>query len=303
MAYLRGVTRERERLSREIKRIRNATRLLELYGLGTYTGMRQTGKLMSMVTTRPKGGASTKFKNVVARAWFVFPEGKLKEKLRNVGLAHFRFYPIELTVRRGDTVVQVGATPHGGTFRMSRIVGKQGRVIAIEPDERNLRGLSDRIRRGGFRNITVVPKGAWSSRGTQTLSLSPHPADQKIDIPGVWHDAQLKPENYLSSAQIEVDTIDNILHGLGVHHVDFVRITINGAELEALKGMEDTLASKPRLWVKAHALKDGQPLNKSIRAFLAARGFVVYLTKAEGALVSKEFVRQEDIYAVGSQGQ
>ena len=40
---------------------------------------------------------------------------------------------------------------------------------------------------------------------------------------------------------IEVDKLDNILRELGIVNVDFITIEINGAEIEALEGMRETL--------------------------------------------------------------
>jgi len=234
---------------------------------------------------------------VTRKVWFGFPEGRLKERLRRLGLRFFKRFPIELTLRKGETIVQVGAQPGGELLRLAQIVGERGRVIAIEPEPANVEGLRKTLEKNSAKNVTIIPKGAWSGKGKQRLLLSPHPGDHKINVSGVLHDNDLKPENYQSFAEIEVDTVDNILRTLGINRVDYVKITINGAELEVLKGMEETLRGDLRLWVKGHALKDGQPLHKAIASFLKERGFSVQIAKGEGAPVSKDFVRKGDIYA------
>jgi FkbM family methyltransferase len=233
----------------------------------------------------------------ITKVWFGFPEGRLKERLRRLGLRFFKRFPIELTLCKGETIVQVGATPRGEVLKMARIVGERGRIIVIEPEPANVEGLRKTLEKNSLKNITIIPKGAWSEKGKQRLLLSPRPGDHKIEISGVLHDNDLRPENYQSFAEIEVDTVDNILRALSIGHVDYVKITINGAELEVLKGMEETLRGDLRLWVKGHALKDGQPLHKAIASFLKERGFSVQITKGEGAPISKDFVRKGDIYA------
>jgi FkbM family methyltransferase len=234
---------------------------------------------------------------VTRKVWFEFPEGRLKERLRRLGLRFFKRFPIELTLRKGETIVQIGAQPGGELLRLAQIVGERGRVIAIEPEPANVEGLRKTLEKNSVKNVIIIPKGAWSGKGKQRLLLSPHPGDHKITVPGVLHDNDLKPENYQSFAEIEVDTVDNILRTLGINRVDYVKITINGAELEVLKGMEETLRGDLRLWVKGHALKDDQPLHKAIASFLKERGFYVQIAKGEGTPVSKDFVRKGDIYA------
>lgn len=234
---------------------------------------------------------------VTRKVWFGFPEGRLKEQLRRLGLRFFKRFPIELTLRKGETVVQVGAQPRGELLRLAQIVGEKGRVIAIEPEPANVEGLRKTLEKNSVKNVTIIPKGTWSERGKQRLLLSPHPGDHKINVPGVLHDNDLRPENYQSFAEIEVDTVDNILRTPGINRVDYVKITINGAELEVLKGMEETLRGDLRLRVKGHALEDGQPLHKAIASLLKERGFSIKIAKGEGAPVSKDFVRKGDIYA------
>jgi len=122
--------------------------------------------------------------------------------------------------------------------------------------------------------VTVVPKAAYSKKGEQTFMVSDRPTDHKIEIQGIVHDNDLRRGAYVSAEIIETDTLDNMLSEIGVDHVDFVKITVNGAEFEVLKGMKKTLERDVKLWVKGHALKDGQPLNKFIVPFLRNRGFI-----------------------------
>jgi FkbM family methyltransferase len=235
---------------------------------------------------------------VIRKAWFGFPEGSLKERIRKLGLTVFKRFPIELTLRKGETIVQVGANVKSGeALKMARIVGEAGHVIVIEPEMANLEDLRRNLEEASLKNVTLIPKGAWSKRGKQMLLLSPHPGDHKIEIPGILHDSDLRPEKRHSATEIEVDTVDNILKSLGISHVDYVKITVNGAELEVLKGMERTLKGDLRLWVKGHALKDGQPLHQAIASFLKERGFFVQITKEDRDQISKDFVREGDVYA------
>jgi 3-dehydroquinate dehydratase len=76
--------------------------------------------------------------------------------------------------------------------------------------------------------------------------------------------------------EIEVDTLDNILEELGVTRVDFIKMDIEGAEIQALEGMERTLKENDvRLVIAAYHEVDGKPTWKTIVPWLKQMGFRV----------------------------
>ncbi|RLI88764.1 MAG: hypothetical protein DRO62_03065 [Candidatus Altiarchaeales archaeon] len=230
--------------------------------------------------------------------WNSFPEGAAKDLVRDLWIKFANSAPNEVVIRRGDTVILVGAPSGGEYLRMAKLVGEDGHVIVIEPEKRNIEELNREIDEKSLRNkVTVVPKGAYSERGKQILKVSPHPEDHKIEIEGIEHDNDLRPENYQSIQEIYVDTLDNILRELGVDKVDFIKITVNGAEIEVLKGMGETLDRVSRLWIKGHAKLRGQPINRIIVSMLRDKGFNAKIIGEGDAPISKDFVRTGDVYA------
>lgn len=69
----------------------------------------------------------------------------------------------------GDTVVDVGANIGLHTLHLSRAVGPEGRVIAVEPDAANLRLLRKNIAANHCSNVTVVPYALGDRNGEQTF--------------------------------------------------------------------------------------------------------------------------------------
>ena len=181
---------------------------------------------------------------------------------------------------------------------MAEIVGENGHVIVIEQEKGNLEKLNREIKELSLRNqVTVVPKGAYSEKSKQILKVSPHPADHKIEIEEIEHDNDLRPENYQSIQEIYIDTLDNILRELAVDKVDFIKIAVNGAEIEVLKGMAETLDRVQRLWIKGHAKLRGQLINRVIVSMLRDKGFNVKIIGGGETPISKNFVRAGDVYA------
>lgn len=228
---------------------------------------------------------------------FLYFPRKFMKRTREFLIKLTNIAPNEFIIQKGDTVCLVGSPPGGEYLRMAKLVGKRGQVIVIEPEKGNLEKLRGEIKKEGITNVKIIPKGAYSKKGRQTLFVSDRPADHKIEISDIMHDNDLRQGAYISAEEIETDTLDNILNEIAVGHVDFVKITVNGAELEVLKGMEETLKGDVKLYVKGCALKDGEPINRIIASFLKNRGFITNVLSEGTSPVSDDFVRAGDIYA------
>lgn len=182
--------------------------------------------------------------------------------------------PLVLVIAKGDTVVQVGAVGKGEIWDMLRLVGPSGRVIAVEAAPDNVAEIRERIERESIKNLTVIPKGAWSERTTQTLYMHPRYRGSHIMLDsGARHDRAMDPDNYAQAVNVECEPLDDLLQARGISHVDFIKITVMGAEMQVLRGMDRLLRTTPKLWVKAHALYEGRPANQAISKLLRERGY------------------------------
>lgn len=225
-----------------------------------------------------------------------FPRNRVGRAIRYAIVKATRNAPLELAIARGDTVVQVGAVGKGELWNMVRLVGPKGRVIAIEPAPDNIEAIEERLQTEGIANVTVVRKGAWSERGTQTLYMHPKFSGSHIVLEsGSKHDRALAPHEYAAALEIDVDRLDDIFLEYGIKTVDFIKITVMGAEMQVLKGMDRLLSTVPSLWVKAHALVDGEPANRAIAKLLRGRGFRTVVTRGNLGPDLRE--RPGDVYA------
>jgi len=204
----------------------------------------------------------------------LIPRGRIGRLLRYRLIRATRLAPLPLAIAKGDTVVLVGVVPKGELWDMVRLVGPRGRVIAVEPFPDSVKAIEERACKESLKNVSVVPKGAWSEPGTQTLYVHPSFAGSHIVLDsGAKHDRAMQPESYADALQIEVDRLDDLLAAHGVQRCDFIKITVMGAEMQVLKGMDRLLATTPKLWVKAHSLIDGQPANVVISKMLNEKGY------------------------------
>lgn len=215
------------------------------------------------------------------------PFPKLKHKLCLVVLGKQNSLPLYLGVARGNTAVQVG-TPNTRTLnRLSRLVGQNGSVVIVEAEPSNAARLRAEVLKRAIDNVHVVSKGAWSSKGNITLNKSDEfDGDHKIEVPNVCMDNDFRTE-YEGKVEIEVDTVDNILSGLDLAEINYLSITVNGAEHEVLKGSVETLrqSSNIRVFSKGHARQGdantGEPINVPISNLLEELGYSVTVTRGE----------------------
>lgn len=243
----------------------------------------------------PGGG---RFATLLGRIGRPFQEGFLKRALRRFSIWLLGRCARELFIARGDTVVQVGTPNERTVRRLARSVGQDGRVVIVEAFPATAQRLEQFRQRHGFDQVKVVPKGAWSQPGTHELLVAPLDSDHRLEDPGIAHDNDFRDGGYPESVTVPVDTLDHILEELGVRDVDFVEITVNGAELRVLQGMKRSLDRVDRIFVKAHArdVRTGEPLTGDVADLLRSHGFRVYLGSRRASVSGEWGARDPDVF-------
>jgi FkbM family methyltransferase len=166
------------------------------------------------------------------------------------------------------TVFDIGA--HQGVVAMvlSRLVGADGQVVAVEGTRHNARVAVENCRLNGVENIHVRHAvGAAQAGLTMTFSETLNGAV----------DARLLPVNVIS---VSVDSLAGEFE-----HPDVVFIDVEGYECQVLEGARATIARGADFFVEVHT---GIGLEKfgSVKQVLAnfkAEAFDLFWAKAEGA--------------------
>jgi FkbM family methyltransferase len=198
-------------------------------------------------------------------------------------------YPI----RRGDVVVHVGASVGEETLRFAKSIGRTGRLIAVEPEAKNIERLFRIFRPDSFPQVAVVGKAASNVTGDLRFFVGGEKEHRIAEIPGneltyEWWGVtdHLNESRYKGVTNVPADTLDNIVRPYSLDHVDFILIETNGSELEVVKGMEEILRITKRLGVRGHVMRDGIPINSSIARLLQERGFETAIS-SEGMVLAE----------------
>jgi len=172
---------------------------------------------------------------------------------------------------KGDVVIDVGA--HVGKYSLpaAKLVGGNGKVIAIEAHPENFKALQTNILLNEFKNIIALNIAAFN-QDNKKLSLSGS------------RDSEFSLKSNLGENCVEVETrkIDSILQELGIETVNWVKIDVEGAEVEVLQGMEKVIACSQNLKMlvevgKENSMKVNEILRKFKRKILwEGNNFVVF---------------------------
>jgi len=147
--------------------------------------------------------------------------------------------------KRGDVVVDAGARVGVFAAKISAAVGNEGRIIAIEPEPRSFSCLQKNIKANSLNNVIPIQKMLWSQAELRKLYISGNSASHSAYCDAFYSSTG-------ESINVEADTLDNILEELGIESVDFIKMDIEGAEIEALKGMQKSLELDLQLAISAY---------------------------------------------------
>ncbi len=165
--------------------------------------------------------------------------------------------------------VDTGAYVGTYTRWASKRVGKKGIVIAIEASPSNFKQLTYNV--GGLANVRLVQAAAWSKNTDLSLNLSgpDSPATNSV----------VQKNHMTHSITVKAVTIDSLLVSMNIPRIDAVKIDVEGAELEVLKGMLNSLADVKFVCIELHDAKivnDILLILSSFNAFLVGNHLFGY---------------------------
>ena len=166
------------------------------------------------------------------------------------------------TVKKGDTVSEMGAYQGYYSINLAEQVGENGKVIAIEPLENNFRLLSKNKIANKLNQLIIVNCGVWNEN--TTLKFSKRINDAQSSSIDLRYD---NDESY----EIFVKKLDTIYKEVSVQEIDFMVIQLNGAEINGLEGLTTI---KPRnICIAARYSLDERDVKKEIKRLLKDRSY------------------------------
>jgi len=227
---------------------------------------RGKGMLLRRIVTPLLPPADTEFDLAVPGAARVGL--RYRETLGLSSLLYGTFELAELTfvsryLRPGDMVMDIGANVGIFSVVMGTTVGASGRVIAFEPVPANIVRLGKNLRKNGLGNVQVFPLALGISNGHMMLRMATDPAYPSLrEVQGGFGNGTEVP--------VQVCRLDGVWDELGRPEIAFVKMDVEGAEADVLRGASRFLTTcRPTLLVEANSVGELDTL----RAQLCGLGY------------------------------
>lgn len=208
---------------------------------------------------------------------FKFPLGinNLKRKTFFYHLNNFEFPDVNLfkvdlqgyfkdyILKENDVIIDAGAYTGIFSIYCAVKIKNTGKIIAFEPNKDSVKLLKKAIDMNNLSNIEIVEKGVWNKKETLNFvdkgvcsEITKGKGDYSIDV--IDLDTQIKEMKIMAK------------------DISFVKMDIEGAEIEAIDGMKKILKEgKPKLAIASYHIVNGEKTYKEVEKKLKAIGYKV----------------------------
>lgn len=152
-----------------------------------------------------------------------------EEVFRNVIKLNSDEIFVDLGAYRGDTVEEF----------LLQTKGQYKKIYAFEPDEKNYKKLIENM--GTLDNAEFINKASWCDNRVMSFSGGGGRNSSVLEIDGT---------EVNNDEIVHTVAVDNVLNG---EPATYIKMDVEGAEIETLEGLKDTLKTyKPKLIVSAY---------------------------------------------------
>ena len=194
---------------------------------------------------------------------------------------YLSFYQIEGYLRGGEwdlpeggVVVDAGACAGEFALYASRKVGPSGRVFLLEPDPANTALCDEIFSLNGGRpsNLVVLKEGLWKSAGE--LAFKAGLSSDSALVEAAVGAATLAGSEGGQTISVPVDSLDGLADRFDLRRMDFVKMDIEGAEIEAVEGARNVMSRfKPKFAIAAYHVRDGEMTHRRLEPMFRAAGY------------------------------
>lgn len=171
----------------------------------------------------------------------------------------------------GDVFYDIGANIGFFSLIAARRVGAQGHVYAFEPVPSNAAVIARHAELNGFATIEVFNKAVGAQTGRAELRLAHHIGGAVLASAG-------EPPDPRGRIAVDIVALDDFIKQRNLQPPKLVKIDVEGAELDVLRGMRQTLnADRPKVVYEIDDVSREGLERKAVKiaAFLAAVGYVL----------------------------
>ena len=156
-------------------------------------------------------------------------------------------YSYKYKPKKGDIVFDLGSYCGYSVYMFSKMVGPTGKVYASEPDPENYSCLLENIKLHKLKNVVPIKKGIWSKKTKLKFHKEGNLGSSLKKIGS--RSALAK------TLEVDVISLEDAFKSFKLKKLDFIKMDIEGAEVEAIQGSLDFIKqNKINFAISCHGL-------------------------------------------------
>ncbi len=188
---------------------------------------------------------------------------------------------IKKVIKTDWTVIDVGANFGWYSMHFAHLVGKNGKIFSFEPVPETYEELNSNIKLNSFQNIKAFNLALGNKDGAISFGVANFDGGSG---------ASSEFLNYSKRIQTNMRKLDDIIKEEKINKVDFIKLDIEGGELNMLKGSEQLLKRfRPKILIEIvdmHCQRFGHsPLD--VYNFLINKGY-------KGLFIGNEYTKEKN---------
>ena len=186
----------------------------------------------------------------------------------------FNYYQHFYKVQDKDVVIDAGANCGHLSIFFSKLVGQEGKVFAFEPDKFNIDRILKNVKLNEdlFENIEIKDLLLWNKNEFIDFYEAGTVGSSAVWIPDNEH-----------CVKKEAVRIDDWVKANYIEKLDFIKMDIEGAELEALEGCVETIKTlKPNFAIASYHVVNNEQTFIKVEQFFASINYPFKTVKFRG---------------------
>lgn len=144
-------------------------------------------------------------------------------------------------LKEGDVFYDIGANVGFFSVIAAKLVGNTGKVYAFEPGKENAATVRHNVELNNFKWVEVIEKAVSHTSGTGQLLLAEYSGGHALATADV-------PPDLTGEVTVDLVSIDELIEQQQIMPPNFVKVDVEGAELDVLQGMRETIEThKPTI--------------------------------------------------------